>query len=243
MSKQSKKKGRVVKPAKKSHMTTYVVVGIVAAIIVAASAWYVYSSSRQTTTTSSTTDTGTSGFVYAVITTSQGTMEAELFRNETPATVNNFVSLADSGFYTDLVWHRIVREPATATTPPFDLIQTGDPTSEKGAGNPCSWGDTSSPKTVPLEIVPSLHNYVGYLGMARLSGNNNSGSSQFYINLSNNTSLDGGYTVFGKLISGLSVAQAIGSLPINPSCNTATDGPPETPSDALVLSITIKNSP
>ncbi len=235
MSKQSKKKGRVVKPAKMSHMTTYIVVGIVAAIIVAASAWYVYSSSRHTTTTSSTTDTGTSGFVYAIITTGQGTMVAELFKNETPITVDNFVSLANLGFYSDLVWHRIVAG---------FVIQTGDPTSKNAAGVPCEWGSGGSNKTIPLETVSYLHNTEGTLGMAR-GASDNSGSSQFYINLANNSqSLDGKYTVFGQLISGLSVAQAIGSLPTQ-TCtgNDAGNTPPQNPSQALVLSIKIQNTP
>ena len=236
--KMAKKKGRVIKSASPNHTLTYVVVAVVGIIIVASAGFYVYATSHSTissthSTTIQTTSSGvsTSGILYAVISTTQGTMEVELFQSLTPKTVDNFVSLADSGFYTDLVWHRIVQG---------FVIQTGDPTSKNGQGTPCSWGSTGSTQTVPLEIVSSLHNYEGYLGMAR-SSDPNSGSSQFYINLANNTSLDGQYTVFGKVISGLNVALAIGNLPVTNCQNGGT--PPQNPTAAEVLSITIRTTP
>ncbi len=143
--------------------------------------------------------------VYATFKTTNGTIVVELYRAQTPKTVNNFVSLAQSGFYTNLTWHRIVKG---------FVIQTGDPTTKNGGGDRSTWGQTGSSQTVPLEIDPTLHNNVGYLGMAR-SSDPNSGSSQFYINLSNNNSLDGSYTVFGKVINsnGMSVAYALGNTP------------------------------
>ena len=69
--------------------------------------------------------------VYAVIDTSQGVMEAELFPSAAPKTVANFVNLANQGFYNDLVWHRIVAGFA---------IQTGDPNTRNGGGNRGMWG-------------------------------------------------------------------------------------------------------
>ncbi len=146
--------------------------------------------------------------VYAHFNTSLGTFEAELLPASAPKTVSNFVSLADSGFYDNLVWHRIEPGP-----PPF-VIQAGDPSTRCGLGDRSTWGQKGSNVTVPLEIDRSLHNYEGYLGMAR-SSDNNSGSSQFYINLGNNTaSLDGRYAVFGEVTSGISVVQAIGNVPV-----------------------------
>jgi dolichyl-diphosphooligosaccharide--protein glycosyltransferase len=236
--KSSNKKGRVIKSAPKSHKTTYIIVGIVAAIVAASAGLYVYSSAHDTkSTTINTTSSTGSDLIYAMIATSQGNMQIELFQNLVPKTVDNFVSLVNAGFYTDLVWHRIAKSST------FWVIQTGDPTTKNGGGNPCTgspvWGQTSSPDTVPLEISPSLHNDIGYLGIAR-SSDPNSGSSQFYINLTNNSAaLDGQYTVFGKVISGLNVAQAIGNLPTNPACTTSEGGPPENPSQAMLNSITI----
>ncbi len=163
--------------------------------------------------------------MYAKLTTSQGQIEVELYQNATPRTVTNFVNLAKSGFYNNLVWHRIVKG---------FVIQTGDPNTRNGGGNNATWGQGGSSQTVPLEIDSSLHNNVGYLGMAH-SSDPNSGSSQFYINLANNNSLDGQYTVFGKVISGMDAAYAIGNTPVNSSSQ------PINP--VYLTSVTISSSP
>jgi len=185
------------------------------------------------------TSTSTGG-TYAAIVTSQGKMVVQLFPNAAPKTVANFISLARSGFYNNLVWHRIVAG---------FVIQTGDPTSRNGLGNPASWGQTGSNQTVPLEasattVAEGYVHDVGYLGIAR-SASPNSGSSQFFINLTNNSSLNGAYTIFGKIVSGLEVAMAIGNLPVADSC-AQTGGltcPPANPKDAQILSITIQSTP
>lgn len=169
--------------------------------------------------TFSVTVTGTSGNlthsvtpkvatpVYAVLGTTDGNMTVELFQAQAPKTVGNFVNLASQGFYTNLVWHRIVAG---------FVIQTGDPTTRNGGGDRSTWGQGGSSQTVPLEIDPTLHNNIGYLGMARTS-DPNSGTSQFYINLANNNSLDGQYTVFGKVISSMAPANALAATPVNSS--------------------------
>lgn len=149
----------------------------------------------------------TSGMVYARINTTFGSIEVELFPAAAPQTVANFVNLSKSGFYDNLVWHRIVSG---------FVIQTGDPLTRNGGGNRTLWGTGGSNKTVPLETNADLHNYVCYLGMARGS-DPNSGSSQFYINLVNNTSLDGSYTVFGRVVTGMDVVDEIATVPVNSS--------------------------
>ena len=167
-------------------------------------------------------------------------MVVQLFPDAAPKTVASFISLAQSGFYNNLVWHRIVAG---------FVIQTGDPTSKNGAGNPATWGSMGSTQTVPLEasaatVAKGYVHDVGYLGIAR-SSSPDSGSSQFFINLTNNSSLNGSYTVFGKVVSGLSVATAIGDLPVADTCRQ-TGGlacPPANPKDAEILSITIQDSP
>lgn len=178
---------------------------VVIAAIIAVSYYYLYvlpPTPVATVACSTTTD-----LVYANINTSKGLFEVELFPSCAPKTVANFVNLAKSGFYNNLVWHRIVDTPS-----PF-VIQTGDPLTRNGGGNRSLWGTGGSSQTVPLEVSSSLHNDVGYLGMAR-GTDPNSGSSQFYINLSNNTSLDGSYTVFGKVINGMNVVDEIASTPV-----------------------------
>lgn len=150
----------------------------------------------------------TSNLIYARIETSKGSVEVELFPTAAPQTAANFVNLSKSGFYDNLVWHRIVDTPT-----PF-VIQTGDPLTRNGGGDRSLWGTGGSGKSVPLEVYPSLHNYVCYLGMAR-GQSTDSGSSQFYINLGNNTALDGSYTVFGRVVSGMDVVNEIASVPVN----------------------------
>ena len=150
--------------------------------------------------------------VYATVGTSLGSFSIELFPACAPKTVSNFVSLANSGFYDNLVWHRII---------PGFVIQTGDPNTKNGVNSTRStWGQGSSSSTVPLEVCGSLHNYAGYIGMAR-QGNQTSGldtgTSQFYIVLDNLTSatfqqLDGYYTMFGKVIGGMKVVCSIAAV-------------------------------
>jgi cyclophilin family peptidyl-prolyl cis-trans isomerase len=240
-------------PKGPNRMIIYAVIGVVA-IIAIAGGYFVLSSAHSITsstasvsnassastsvgsTNPSTSVTATGNLVYATFDTSQGTFVAELFANDTPRTVANFVSLAESGFYNNLVWHRIQAG---------FVIQTGDPTSRNGGGSPCTWGQTSDPNvSIPFEDSPYLHNTVGTLGMAS-TGAKVAGQSQFYINLADNSaSLDGSYTVFGQVISGMSVVNAIGNLPISSACgNSGTGGPPENPSQAMLISVTISNTP
>jgi peptidyl-prolyl cis-trans isomerase B (cyclophilin B) len=153
----------------------------------------------------------------AKLITSKGEISVDLFDELTPKTVDNFRELASSGFYTRLVFHRIVKN---------FVIQTGDPNTKNGLGSRANWGMGGSKKTIPLEIVESLRNSTSTLGMAR-SSDPNSASSQFYINLSDNSFLDGKYTVFGKVSSGMDVVNMIadvqtdrGDAPIDPSSAT-----------------------
>ena len=182
----------------------------VAVLLIASTAFAIYSLAPARSSTQSTSTSTTAAPIYAKLDTSLGVIEIELFNGSAPKTVTNFVRLAQSGFYNNLVWHRVVQG---------FVIQTGDPNTRNGGGDRATWGQGGSAQTVPLEIDPNLHNYAGYVGMAR-SSDPNSGSSQFYINLSSspqNTALDGKYTVFGKVISGMDVVLAIGNVPVDPS--------------------------
>lgn len=230
----------------RNNRTIMIAAIAVIAIIAVAGGYYVYSSAKTTTTSSTVTTSATgtqsssvtttsaassqSGLIYAKLDTSQGTFEVELFQNVTPKTVANFVNLADSGFYNNLVWHRIVAG---------FVIQTGDNSTRNGEGSPCSWGSGGSGVQIPFESS-SLPNDVGYLGMASTAAGQG-GTSQFYINLANNTDLNGNYAVFGKVISGMNVVDAIGNLPTQSCSGGGT--PPSDPADAMLISVTIQNSP
>ncbi|MBI3841415.1 MAG: peptidylprolyl isomerase, partial [Thaumarchaeota archaeon] len=145
----------------------YAAAGMVVVVLVVATGWYLYNSGLS----------APKSVEYARIDTSMGSFEVELYASATPRTVANFVSLAESGFYTNLVWHRI--EPGF-------VIQTGDPNTRGGGGDRAHWGEGDSGVGVPFEYNSTLHNYKGYLGMAS-SGAGVGGSSQFYINLKDNS--------------------------------------------------------
>ncbi len=126
----------------------------------------------------------------ATIVTSDGSMTFELYANEAPLAVNNFVSLALDGFYDGLTFHRVLEG---------FMAQGGDPT---GIG-------TGSPGYRFEDEVDSnlIFDSRGILAMAN-SGPDTNGS-QFFITLVPTPHLDGNYTIFGKLIDGDTVLSAI----------------------------------
>lgn len=125
-----------------------------------------------------------------VIETDFGNMEMEVFLKETPKTAQNFLKLVSAGFYDSLIFHRII---------PNFVIQGGDPLGD-GTGGPGYY--------VNDEI--GMKHKLGSVGMAT-SGPNTAGS-QFYICLKDLQQLDANYTVFGKIISGMDVAQKIAQV-------------------------------
>lgn len=124
----------------------------------------------------------------AVISTPRGAIEVELFREDAPLTVDNFVFLARQGFYDGLTFMRVV---------PYFVIQGGDPRSDQEGGP--GYSIRCEINTRPFER--------GSVGMA-LSGKD-TGGSQFFITLSAQPHLDGSYTCFGRVISGMPVAERI----------------------------------
>lgn len=131
--------------------------------------------------------------------TSMGNFTAELREDVVPITAYNFINLTNSNFYDGLIFHRVVSG---------FVIQDGDPT---GTG----YGGSGT--TIPLEIHPEMvHNTAGTLGMAR-STDPNSASSQYYITLAPTPNLNGNYAVFGYVIEGIGIVQAIGAVATNNS--------------------------
>jgi len=129
----------------------------------------------------------------ATLTTSKGNIVVSLDANAAPQTVNNFVFLANQGFYDGLTFHRV--EPGF-------VIQGGDPLGTGGGG---------PGYTVPAEI--KLPHVEGAIAMARTSDQVNpkreSSGSQFYITLAPTPFLDGAYTAFGKVTQGMDVVKKI----------------------------------
>jgi cyclophilin family peptidyl-prolyl cis-trans isomerase len=135
----------------------------------------------------------------AVIKTNMGTIEIELFVKETPKTVENFVGLANKGYYKGVIFHRVIDN---------FMIQGGDPTGT-GRGGESFWG-----KKFNDEIVPELvFDKEGILAMANAGPNTN--GSQFFITLAPTKWLNGNHTIFGKVVKGMDVVKAIGKGPKN----------------------------
>jgi cyclophilin family peptidyl-prolyl cis-trans isomerase len=138
-----------------------------------------------------------------------GDVKIALNDKEAPKTSENFVKLAESGFYDCLTFHRVAKD---------FVIQGGDPDGT-GMGGPGY--------TIPAEI--KLPHVKGAVAMARTSDQVNpkreSSGSQFYIALQPLAMLDGAYTVFGQVVEGMDVVEKIGAVEIL----GGSDGPPKTP--------------
>lgn len=128
-----------------------------------------------------------------------GTIKAELYPDKAPNTVNNFISLANSGFYDGLIFHRVIKDFMNQGGDP-DGIGTGGPGySIKGEFS--SNGYTNN----------DLKHTAGVLSMAR-SNNPDSAGSQFFIMAKEASHLDGDYAAFGKVTEGMDVVEAINSV-------------------------------
>lgn len=145
----------------------------------------------------------------AIIKTNYGTVELELFADTMPITTGNFISLAESGFYNGTKFHRVIDG---------FMIQGGDPNTK--GDNESIYG-TGGPETnVQDEFVEGelLTNTRGTIAMAN-TGQPNSGGSQFFINLVDNTGLDfdkppfqSKHPVFGRVVKGMDVVDTIAKV-------------------------------
>jgi peptidyl-prolyl cis-trans isomerase B (cyclophilin B) len=130
--------------------------------------------------------------------TSAGEIGVELDGAAAPQAVANFVTLADEGYFDDTLCHRLV-------TTGIHVLQCGDPTATGQGGPGYAWG--------PVENAPADDVYpAGTIAMARVSGDGASMGSQFFLVYEDSqipSDAAGGYTVFGRITSGLDVVQAI----------------------------------
>jgi len=139
--------------------------------------------------TGAETVSGTSELV-AVIETNKGTIKVKLFADKVPMTVANFVNLAQRGYYNGIKFHRVI---------PNFMIQTGDPQGTGSGGPGYEFGD---------EFDASLkHTGPGVLSMANRGPATN--GSQFFITHVETPWLDGKHSVFGQVVEGQSVVDAI----------------------------------
>jgi len=142
----------------------------------------------------------------AIIETNLGKIEVEFFEDKAPGHVKNFKDLAKKGFYDGVTFHRVI---------PGFMIQGGDPNTKNNDRSNHGMGGPGY--SIKAEFNDTLHKR-GVLSMAR-SQDPNSGGSQFFIVVEDSNFLDGKYTAFGKVLSGMSVADTIVNVPRDPKDN------------------------
>lgn len=140
----------------------------------------------------------------AVLHTNLGDITFTFLPDQAPNTVANFIKLAQAGFYDATKFHRVIKG---------FMDQGGDPLT-KDDSMMARWG-TGGPGYKFNDENAAGHNGVGVVAMAN-SGPNTNGS-QFFINAADNAFLDGKYSVFAKVTSGLDVAIAINNTPTDSS--------------------------
>ena len=153
--------------------------------------------------------------------TSAGTIKAELYPDAAPKTVENFLKYVQAGHYNGTQFHRVIKG---------FMIQ--------GGGYDAEFRERPTRPPIPIEseqsVKAGLSNTPGTLAMAR-TGDPNSASSQFFINVADNKRLDFrsadtqgyGYTVFGKVVSGMDVVNQIAQAPTGAGGRFPTDVPVE----------------
>jgi len=136
----------------------------------------------------------------AAIETNFGNIILELMPETAPETVRNFVKLAKSSFYDGVLFHRVI---------PGFMIQGGDPNTKKP--DKSKWGTGGPGHNIKAEFSSRSH-LRGIVSMARATDPNSAGS-QFFIVTTDSTFLDRQYTVFGRVLEGMTIADKIVNLP------------------------------
>ena len=150
--------------------------------------------------------------------TTDGDIKVELYPEQAPKTVANFLDYVKSGQYSGTIFHRVIKG---------FMIQ--------GGGYTTSFAEKPTRAPIPLESRNGLKNMAGTIAMAR-TGDPNSATDQFFINTVDNAGLDypnpdgNGYAVFGKVVSGMDVVKKIEATP------TTTRGPmSDVPQQPIVI--------
>jgi peptidyl-prolyl cis-trans isomerase A (cyclophilin A) len=188
MSPIDKPRKRVGNPEQKQPKSTrkWIYLGLVVVVVVIAAVAFVVGQNLSANTKKNGSSTANP---IAVITTSMGTIRVELFLDKVPHTTQNFINLADVGFYNGLVFHRVINN---------FVIQSGGFYSN-GTQKKDPYG------AINLEINPTVHHVDGAIAMARTS-DPNSANSQFFIDVGAQSSLEPGgvdpqgYAAFGVVV-------------------------------------------
>ncbi len=220
--------------------STLIIVLVVAILAIAAFGWLLRRGSRTTSDANTNISSSlTNTFVntpstnngqltkladgpVATIETNLGSITVRFYTSDAPELTRNFLELAKSGYYANTTFHRIV---------PGFVIQGGDPTGT-GAGGHSYKGDGEGLADEPGALA--LKHLRGAVAWAKSSLPNSIGS-QFYIALKPLTQLDGSYSVFGQVIEGMDVVDAIAAVP------TDAQSRPTTP--VTIIGVTVRDNP
>lgn len=189
-------------------------IGLVLAIVVIA-AIAVYAVYPKNQTNGNPTNPGNP---IAVINTTMGTIQVELYTDKAPITTANFIDLANSGYYNGVLFHRVI---------PNFMIQGGDPNGDGTGGHAAryheGYGNPNDPNSwmIPDEFREDLSNVRGTISMANHGPN--TGGSQFFINVVDNTYLDynvpdqfnAQHAVFGRVVGGMDIVDSISKVDID----------------------------
>lgn len=151
------------------------------------------------------------------IETNKGTIVFETYDADAPKTVQNFITLAEKGFYNNLIFHRVIKD---------FMIQGGDPTGTGAGGPGYKFEDELNPATPSYKAGYAR----GVVAMANAGPNTN--GSQFFI-MHKDVSLPHSYSIFGKVISGLDIVDAIAT--------SQTDAGDRPVSDIVMKKVTVSS--
>ena len=174
--------------------------------------------SGQTTETKEDTNVDKSHPIATITMKDGGVIELELYPETAPESVKNFISLANSGFYDGLIFHRVIAG---------FMIQGGDPDG-KGTGGP---GYSIKGEFKANGVNNDISHVRGVLSMARAQAYDSAGS-QFFIMHRDGTYLDGQYAAFGRVISGMDVVDKI--------AGTTTDSKDKPYKDQIMATVRVE---
>ena len=155
----------------------------------------------------------------AALLTNHGTVRFELLESDAPKTTENFITLAEKGYYDGVIFHRVIKG---------FMIQGGDPTGT-GRGGESAWGGRFNDEIDPSSALYQRGYKKGIVAMANAGPNTN--GSQFFI-MHSDYPLPPSYTIFGRVTDGLDVVDAIAT--------TATDRNDKPTSEVKIENVTIE---
>ena len=175
-------------------------ISIVAIIFIMAVGFFYFDGSNQSQEVAQSQDVGDSKQIQAIIETNFGNIVIEFFPDKAPGHVENFIKLANDGYYDGTTFHRVI---------PGFMIQGGDPNTK--SDDRSTHGQGGPGYTINAEFNDISH-VRGIVSMARTNDPNSAGS-QFFIIVSDSIFLDNQYTVFGRVVEGIDVADKIVNVP------------------------------